>query len=125
MLNCRKCKRKLVGFLSTYCLEKMKRVLQPNQRFVTAGGFDNDLRDKAVFVCMNTQCDDALLCNAEEADTRIWLHTVQSAGQILSPDTDVYHIGLPIVAETDLEVIIRLSTFSSVAGYASTGQSHY
>ena len=38
-----------------------------------------------------------LLCNAEESDTRVWLHVVQSAGDkklLFSPDTDVYHIGL-------------------------------
>ena len=62
------------------------------------------------------QSDDALSCNAEEADTRIWLHVANSAGHkklVLSPDTDVYHIGLPIVAETDLDVLVRLSTFNS------------
>lgn len=78
VLNCRKCKRNLVCFLCNYFLEKMRTVLQPNQRFVTAGGFNNDLRDKAMFVLVNTspQSDDSLLCNAEEADTRIWLHAL-------------------------------------------------
>ena len=60
---------------------------------------------------------DNILCNAEEADTRIWLHTINSAGQkklVLSPDTDVCHIGLPIVAESDLDVLVRLNTFHSV-----------
>lgn len=119
VLNCRKCKRNLVCFLSNYFLERVKTVLQPNQRFVTAGGFNGDLRDQARFVLMNTspQSDPALLCNAEEGDTRIWLHTVNSGGKkklVLSPDTDVYHIGLPIVAETDHDVLVRLSKFNSV-----------
>ena len=97
----------------------MKTVLGPNQRFVTAGGFNGQLRDKAMFVCMNTnkESDDTLLCNAEEADTRVWLHTTNSAGTkklVLSPDTDVYHIGLPIVAETSLDVLVRLSKFNSI-----------
>ena len=38
------------------------------------------------------QSDNTLLCNAEEADTRVWLHTLNSPGLrklILSPDTDV------------------------------------
>ena len=37
--------------------------------------------------------------NAEETDTRIWLHVHQSTQQrlyVMSPDTDVYHIGLPL-----------------------------
>ena len=97
----------------------MKTSLQINQRFITAGGFNNDLQGKAMYVSMNTSplSDDTLLCNAEEADTRIWLHTLNSAGNkklILSPDTEVYHIGLPFVAETDLDVLVRLSKFNSV-----------
>ncbi len=35
--------------------------------------------------------------NADEADTRIWLHSLRSVGNrilVFSPDTDVYHIGL-------------------------------
>ena len=59
--------------------EKMSRVLHQNQRFVTAGSFNDQFQDKAMFVCKNTnpQSDDALSCNAEEADTRIWLHETQ------------------------------------------------
>ena len=33
---------------------------------------------------------------------------------VLSPDTDVYHIGLRIIAETELDVMVRLSPFSSI-----------
>ena len=32
---------------------------------------------------------------------------------MLSPDTDVYHIGVPIIADTDLECVVRLSSFNS------------
>ena len=45
--------------------------------------------------------DSRLSCNAEESDTRIWLHVLRSAGErklVISADTDVYHIGLPFVA---------------------------
>jgi hypothetical protein len=119
VLNCRKCKRNLVCFLSNFFVEQMRRELLPNQRFVTAGGFNGDLRDTARFVRMNTspQSDPTLLCNAEEGDTRIWLHTLNSAGTkklVLSPDTDVYHIGLPLVTDTDLNVLVRLSKFNSI-----------
>ena len=40
VLNCRKCKRNLVGFLSHHFLKKIKQKLQ---RFVTAGGFSGVL----------------------------------------------------------------------------------
>ena len=48
---------------------------------------------------------------------RIWLHVLNSAGSkklVLSPDTDVYHIGLPIISRTELDVVVRLSPFSSL-----------
>ena len=32
---------------------------------------------------------------------------------VLSPDTDVYNIGLPLIAETNLDVIACLSQFTS------------
>ena len=119
IISCRKCKRNLVCFLSFFFLENIQRKLQPHQRFVTGGGFNGALSNKAMFVSFNTKPEfDAILqSNAEEADTRIWLHVKSSAGRrklVLSPDTDVYHIGLPIIAQTDLEVIVRLSSFSSL-----------
>ena len=53
-----------------------------------------------------------LTCNAEETDTRIWLHVLNSTAQhllILSPDTDTYHIGLTLLPPGK-EVIIQLSS---------------
>ena len=49
--------------------------------------------------------------------SKIWLHVVNSTGSkklVLSPDTDIYQIGLPIVNGTDLECLIRLSFFNSI-----------
>ena len=40
------------------------------------------------------QPDPLFASNAEETDTRVWLHATQIL--ILSPDTDVYFIGLPL-----------------------------
>ncbi len=74
-----------------------------------------------MFVCMNTSPRryNSLECNAEEADKRIWLHTVNSAGTkklVLSPDTDVYHyiIGFPVAASSNIDVLAQLSKFNSV-----------
>ena len=50
------------------------------------------------------------MCNAEENNYRIWLHVLNSAGEkklVLSPGTDVYHIGLPHIVGTNLDVIVR------------------
>lgn len=69
-------------YLSQYFLERMKKSLTGNQKFVTAGGFNNELEDRAMYVQSNTspQIENTLQCNAEELDTRIWLHTEANTG---------------------------------------------
>ena len=70
-----------------------------------AGGLDGTLRNQAMYVTLThaPQCDPLLTCNAEESDTRIWLHVINSSGLkklVLIPDTDVYrmvYFELPIV----------------------------
>ena len=57
-----------------------------------------------------------LSCGAEEADTRVWLHVPRSPGTrklVCSPDTDVYHIGLPLICNQSQDVFVRISVFSS------------
>ena len=47
----------------------------------------------------------------------VGLHVINLSGQkklVLSPDADVYHIGLPIVAGSSLEVMVGLSPFTSL-----------
>lgn len=116
VLNCRKCKTNLVSFFVTLFHTQN----QANATTTTAGGLEGPLRNQALFINFKgtPQHDTHLSSNAEETDTRIWLHTINSFGQrklIQSPDTDVYHIGLPIIAETNLDVIVQLSPFSWMA----------
>ena len=62
---------------------------------------------KSAGPCATLQYDS----DADESDTRIWIHAQHSTGSkkyILSPDTDVYHIGLPLILSTE-EIIIQLS----------------
>ena len=72
----------LVSFLSDYILQKVKHRLKATQKFVTAGGLQGDLTNKAMFVTSQTlpQTDETVTSNAEESDTRIWLHVINSAG---------------------------------------------
>ena len=79
LLNCRKCKRRLV---SSYIMGKIQLKLGPQQKFVTGGGFDGPMKNKAMVVTSTTSAlhDSTLSCNAEEADMRIWLHVLNSAG---------------------------------------------
>ena len=103
LLNCRKCKRALCVFLSNDMLIQAPKLLRENQTLITAGGFVGQPRS----LCWSVQKDGSvqplpyLRSNAEETDLRIWLHCTRSAGSrkmLYSPDTDIYHIGLPIVS---------------------------
>jgi len=58
-----------------------------------------------------TQVHAIIESRVDESDTRLWLHLKYSAGtkkKILSPDADVYHIGLPLVTPSE-SVIVQLS----------------
>ena len=116
MLNCRQCKRGLVTFLSDYFLNNISTYLQDHQTLYVAGGFDGHLTDTVWYVQGNSrpQPDPTYTSNAEETDTRIWLHVKQTAHKqilLLSPDTDVYHIGLPL--EHHKQVIVQTSPMNS------------
>jgi hypothetical protein len=56
--------------------------------------------------------------NAEEADIRIWKHAIASDAQnilIVSPDTDVYNIGLPVATHivNQKNIAVQISMPSS------------
>lgn len=82
ILNCIKCKRRLICFLSQHFLNVIIRKLNPHQRFVAAGRLADTLRNKALYVEGNdsAKCNNRLTCNAEESDARIWLHVIHSQG---------------------------------------------
>ena len=57
-----------------------------------------------------------LICNAEESDTRVWLHIVHSAGNnklLFSPDNGVYHIGRLLEFQGGYDIYVQLSSMSS------------
>ena len=67
------------------------------------------MQKKSYLQCMRED----LITNADEADLRVWLHCKHSCGVnklIFSPDTDVYHIGLPLMQSfEECHIIIQLS----------------
>ena len=82
----------------------MQSHLQENQTLYVAGGFEGHLRDAAWCVKGGNkpQPDPQFHCNAEETDTRLWLHAKHTKHHkilITSPDTDV--IGLPFQCVRD------------------------
>ena len=109
LLACRKCKQCLTQYLGHEMLKLVQQLLSSTQSFVCNIG--------EVAYCA-TSSGERLPCpqlwtNADEADLRVWLHCVHSAGTrklIFSPDTDVYHAGLtvaPLIPES--EIIVQLS----------------
>ena len=119
VLNCRKCKRALTCFLSSFMLKHISTYLSPCQTFFVAGSFaEVDLANTCWFVTgSNTPQPDPLYSsNAEETDTVIWLHADRTKCKkilVLSPDTDVYMIGLPLQCTQDKEVIVQISDLKS------------
>ena len=78
-------------------------MLHGNQTFIKAGGFINQHRSQCWCVIKSHEPQPLpyLRSNAEETDLRIWLHCINSTGSrklLFSPDTDIYNIGLPIIA---------------------------
>ena len=113
-LHCRTCKRNLVLFLGKHLLKNIGEHLMPHQSLFIAGAFEDNLVNTTWFVKGQDrpQPHPAFTCNAEETDTRLWLHAKNTTSKeilVISPDTDVYHIGLPLSCARQKEVIIQLS----------------
>lgn len=116
LLQCRECKRNLVTYLGDCFLCQAPALLQGNQKMYASGSNEGAKADKAYYATASTTQNEEpkLESNAEEADTRVWLHVVKSSGKrvlIYSPDNDVLHIGL-LVANTILKDI-RIQTSRS------------
>ena len=117
-LNCCECKRNLVRFVGKYCLDNAATYLQPHQTLYVAGCFDGEIGDTAWFARGNTrpQPNPVFTCNVEETDTRIRLHATKTGCSrilIISPDTYVYHIGLPLPCVTQKQILVQVSAINS------------
>ena len=117
-LNCRYCKRQLIVYLGQAFLELAPGLLRDEQKLIVAGCFQGEHVDDSVSITSSSVVVCPLLAsNAEESDTRVWLHAFNSAGNkklVFSPDTDVYHIGLPFLRPDLHDVYVQLSSVSSL-----------
>lgn len=117
-LSCRVCKRNLVLYLGNFFVFNAHTILRGQQSFVIAGCFSGDAEDEACSITSTSKEQiPTLLCDAEEADTRVWLHAMMSGRSrilICSPDTDVFHIGLPFVYSWQAHVIVQLNIYTSM-----------
>ena len=95
----------------------MHKHLLQTQTLYLAGGFEDPIADTCWFVQYNgkPQPDPKYNSNAEETDTRLWVHVKQTEYTrilVLSPDTDIYHIGLPLTRQNK-QVVIQVSPINS------------
>ena len=109
-IKCRACKQGLTNYLSSYFTRKIVPFMTETQKYVTSGATETStsiMVTKREGACTWSNIESSV----DESDTRIWLHSKCSAGMkkfILSPDTDVYHIGLPLVMSGE-SVLVQLS----------------
>ena len=120
-------KRLLVNYISMKILDPETTAhLRSHQKIVVAGGFDGKWRDKA-FSIKRGQAptwEPSLSSNHEEGDSRVWLHAFSSGkAQVLiySPDTDTYHIGLPLLEKyIHTEVTVQLAPSPPATPYSDS-----
>lgn len=108
-INCRTCKGQLTSFLSTYIIQNIGPHLHDSQKYVTSGGMGTQVGKEVTRSGVSEPS--VYKSDAPESDTRLWLHAKHSAGPkkfILSPDTDVYHIGMPLIS-ADERIMVQLN----------------
>ena len=109
IVNCRQCKRQLIIYMGECILVHVIQLLRKDLKFCVAGSGEGVDRDE-VWCVKDDGIELEFKSNAEEADTRVWLHASKFTGKkilIFSPDTDVYHIGLS--QSTHNDIIIQLN----------------
>lgn len=109
-LACRKCKAALTRYLAKEFLRIAPNYMRvPDQEFFT--NIKGTAYSSDQFEVEKER--PSLSTNLDEADMPIWLRCVHCTGSkilIFSPDTDVYHIGLPVVQRMPHnKVVIQLS----------------
>ena len=99
-LQCQQCKRSIVEAVGLALLQKGRYFLTGQQKLILAGCFSGKNENSAWLLQegdISAEQPEQYYSTAEEADSRIWRHAIQSQASnilIYSPDTDVYNIGL-------------------------------
>ena len=95
-------KRILIHYVSTKLLHSDSADYLKNGQKLIVAGLDGHMRGQAYSIIRQGVAgrEPMLDSNHEEGDSRVWRHAFQSQGDtilIYSPDTDTYHIGLPLL----------------------------
>ena len=109
VLSCRACRISPTNYIAEEMLCLVPHPLQSHQKFTTNIGNTPFSCKRVTQRYVKTE----LLMHADEADLRVWLQCKNSGDVnklIFSPDTDIYHIGLPLLTTfPEHHIIIQLS----------------
>ena len=106
-----------IKMVQTNWQKVIPKQIQSGKMLIIAGCYAGDIEDTAWSITRDStpQPLPVYNCNAEETDTRLWLHskcTLCLKILILSPDTDIYHIGLPLI-QRQKDIMVRISMYNS------------
>lgn len=104
-------------FLGDYFLHNSSLHLAGNQTLYVSGAFSGEIIDTAWFVTSTNQPepDPQFSCNAEEANTKLWLHAHKTPYDrilMITPDTDVYMVGLCLNCTKSKEIIAQINPYN-------------
>ena len=83
IVNCRQCKRQLIIYMGECILVHVIQLLRKDQKFYVAGSGEGVDRDE-VWCVKDDGIELEFKSNAEEADTRVWLHASKFTGKKFS-----------------------------------------
>ena len=111
-LQCQQCKRSIVEAVGLALLQKGRYFLVGQQRLLLAGCFSGKGENNAWLLKegeVSAEQPEQHYSTAEEADSRIWRHAMQSQATnilIYSPDTAVCNIGLSFLNQYPIATYI-------------------
>ena len=112
ILDCRQCKKSLIEAIGLSYLQSARYKLKNGQTLILSGCFSSSTTFRITGNSLPFP-ESVYSSNADEADMRMWRHVSQAKCNrvlVYSPDTDVYNIGIPMVAEMDLkEVVVQVN----------------
>ena len=100
-MECQQCKHNLASYIGQNVLQISSEYLKSNQKVYVAGcEIEGSCEQTMYTTCTGMlEPEPRLRCNAPEADTRLWLCATYCYGKntlIVSADTDIVFIGLPM-----------------------------
>ena len=110
-LNCCHCKQQFVKYRGEAFLTTLVPFLLSSKQTLVISVCYEEGKAMGITTSGVHECPQ-LLCNAEESDTRVWLHVVHSACNkklLFSPDTGVYHIGCVLEFSGGNDIYVQLN----------------